>query len=111
MTKLEKIKVFVRAGFAVHEGTPDGGYIVKCYPFQPRKREGDAASPGESGEQWLITFEPTKWCIGLTWADGKTLNGKRFYINGKEILDDPEPESVLLNGGDDLTGGGSEGEW
>lgn len=89
MTKLEKIKAAVRAGAPVHEGTPDGGYMVKCFPFRERNRSGDRPAPSEAGEQWLITFAPTKWCIGLTWRDEKTLNGKHFYLNGEEILDDP----------------------
>lgn len=81
MTKLQKIKEAVRAGKTVHEGQPGGGYIVKRHVF-------------ESGEeQWLITFAPTGNCIGLTWRDEKTLNGKYFYLEGKEILDDPCEQS------------------
>jgi hypothetical protein len=32
--------------------------------------------------QWLIIFIPNQHCVGLTWRDGVTLNGKpeEFYI-------------------------------
>lgn len=34
--------------------------------------------------QWLIVCKSNSYCIGLTWQDGKTMNGKpeEFYIGG-----------------------------
>lgn len=34
--------------------------------------------------QWRIRLGPNGYCIGLTWADGKTMNGKpeEFFIDG-----------------------------
>lgn len=84
MTKLQKIKDAVRGGAPVHEGAPDGGYIVRCFSYHGHSKTSEA------GEQWLITFAPTGYCIGLTWRDEKTLNGKHFFLHGQEILDDPE---------------------
>jgi hypothetical protein len=33
-------------------------------------------------DQWLINCPSNGYCIGLTWSDGKTLNGKEedFYV-------------------------------
>jgi hypothetical protein len=69
-SQADRIKAAVRAGATVHEGQPGSGYVVRRHVFKS----------GE--EQWLITFAPTGWCIGLTHADGQTLNGKRFF-NGE----------------------------
>ena len=35
--------------------------------------------------RFLVIFEPNQSCIGLTWKDGVTLNGKEsdFYIKGE----------------------------
>jgi hypothetical protein len=39
---------------------------------------------GADGKQWLILCTLNNHCIGLTWADGVTMNGKPddFYILG-----------------------------
>lgn len=65
---LGEIKNAVLAGKTVHWAT--GDYIV-IYD--------------EVG-QWLINCLVNASCIGLTWRDGVTLNGKEseFYIGGKE---------------------------
>ena len=36
----------------------------------------------DSLDQWLINCPSNGYCIGLTWSDGKTLNGKEedFYV-------------------------------
>lgn len=72
-SKAERIKAAVRAGRTVHEGQPGGGYVVRRHVFKS----------GE--EQWLISFLPTGWSVGLTHADGQTLNGKRFFIGEVEL--------------------------
>lgn len=40
--------------------------------------------------QYLIKFIPNNHCIGLTWKDGVTLNGKEdeFFIYEDEELDE-----------------------
>lgn len=61
---LEQIKAATLAGKTVHWKNP--GYTVRYVP---------------ASEQWLIIFVSGD-CIGLTWADGVTLNGQEsdFYI-------------------------------
>lgn len=73
LSKADRIKAAVRLGLTVHEGTPGGGYIVKRHIFK------------SGAEQWLISFAPTGWCIGLTHQDGQTLNGKRFFVGEVEL--------------------------
>lgn len=63
---LEQIKQAVRDGKTVCEGNPS--YQVRLHHFKS----------GE--EQWLIHFIHSDYCIGLTHADGVTLNGKHFFI-------------------------------
>jgi hypothetical protein len=65
---LQEIKNAVLAGKTVHWET--NAYIV---------------IHDEIG-QWLINCLDNASCIGLTWRDGVTLNGKEseFYIGGKE---------------------------
>lgn len=60
---VEEIKQAVDSGKTVHWQNP--GYIVI-----------------KSRKDYLIKFKGNGHCIGLTWADGKTLNGKPhdFYI-------------------------------
>ena len=62
---LEQIKQAVREGKKVHWATE--AYIV----INPN-----------GGDQWLIKCVLNDSCIGLTWANGVTLNGKEeeFYI-------------------------------
>lgn len=91
MTKLEKIKAAVRAGKIVRENSATGLYKVKLFHFP------------DGTEQWLITFAPTNWCIGLTWTDEKTLNGKHFFLHGEEILDDPCDQSKSPTSGAEST--------
>lgn len=102
MTKLQKIKDAVRGGAPVHEGAPDGGYIVQRFSYHGHSKSQPRTS--EAGEQWLITFAPTGYCIGLTWRDEKTLNGKHFFLHGQEILDDPCEPSKSLTSGEESTG-------
>ena len=66
---LEEIKKAVTEGKKVHWVTE--AYIV----INPK-----------GGSQWLIKCELNNSCIGLTWADGKTMNGKEseFYIGQDE---------------------------
>ena len=67
---LEEIKTAVRAGRTVYWSNPN--YEVKLYQFK------------DGSEQWLVKCLPNRHCIGLTWADGVTLNGeeKDFYVKG-----------------------------
>lgn len=59
---LEEIKTAVRAGKTIHVGNT--AYCVNLHTFPN----------GE--EQWLIRCVQNDYCIGLTWADGVTMNGK-----------------------------------
>lgn len=65
---LEEIKRAVESGEQVCHGN-DSYRVIK-----DKLRDG--------GYQWLIHYIHTDYYIGLTWADGKTLNGKPddFYI-------------------------------
>jgi len=54
-------------------------------------------------EQWLIKCMSNNHCIGLTWADGKTMNGKEdefFLLQTSEeqtyILENKEAQDRLL---------------
>lgn len=60
---LDQIKQAVQQGKTVHWSNE--GYRVVC----------------DKSNQWLIVFH-TGDCIGLTWRDGVTLNGKEheFYV-------------------------------
>jgi len=62
---LEEIKKAVTEGKKVHWATE--AYIV----INPK-----------GGSQWLINCVRNDSCIGLTWVDGVTMNGKEseFYI-------------------------------
>lgn len=62
--KLEEIKHAVLSGKTVH--WKDQNYVVLT----------DATG------QWFISCISSKYCIGLTWSDGITLNGKEddFYV-------------------------------
>lgn len=62
--KLHQIKNAVNAGQTVYWKSP--AYVVI------KDRIG----------QWLIRCELNNHCIGLTWRDGETMNGKEqdFYI-------------------------------
>ena len=86
---LGQIKKAVRDGQTVCHQTPN--YHVILHTFKS----------GE--EQWLIKSMSNNHCIGLTWADETTLNGKEeeFYIlpNDEEetyILEDKEAQDRLL---------------
>ena len=57
----EQIKAAVREGRKVY--CDSHGYTVE----------------NPVGEQWLICFAHSDYCIGLTHKDGKTLNGKSFW--------------------------------
>ena len=61
---LEEIKAAVYAGKTVHWSNT--GYTVIV----------------DNIGQWLIKYTPTGHCIGLTWADGSTVNGKEedFFL-------------------------------
>ena len=63
---LNDIKQAVEAGKSVHWAN-DGYSVIK-----------------DNLGQFLVIFEPNQSCIGLTWRDGITLNGKEsdFYIKG-----------------------------
>lgn len=65
---LEEIKQAVRSGKTVCAGTD--AYEVRMHKF----RSGE--------EQWLVCCTFNKYCYGLTWQDGKTMNDKEesFYI-------------------------------
>ncbi len=67
---LEEIKAAVRSGKTVHWSNP--GYVVTWNTFPNGK------------EQWLIKCTFNGSCIGLTHADGITMNGKPedFFIAG-----------------------------
>jgi hypothetical protein len=64
---LHEIKSAVEAGLPVHWSN-DGYKVIK-----------------DKIGQFLVIFEPNQSCIGLTWKDGITLNGKEsdFYIKGE----------------------------
>lgn len=62
---LEEIKQAVRDGKTVCCDSP--AYQVQRHDLADGK------------EQWLIRYIHSDYCIGLTHADGKTLNGKVFY--------------------------------
>jgi hypothetical protein len=64
---LHEIKSAVEAGLPVHWSN-DGYKVIK-----------------DKIGQFLVIFEPNQSCIGLTWKDGVTLNGKEsdFYIKGE----------------------------
>jgi len=34
--------------------------------------------------RYLIYCEENNYCIGLTWHNGYTLNGQKFYIKGED---------------------------
>lgn len=61
---LQEIKEAVRAGKTVHWG--NAGYIVTV----------------DKNDQWLIKCISNQHCIGLTWTDEVTMNGKpeEFFI-------------------------------
>jgi hypothetical protein len=63
---LNEIKSAVEAGQSVHWAN-DGYSVIK-----------------DKLGQFLIIFKTNESCIGLTWRDGITLNGKEadFYIKG-----------------------------
>jgi len=63
---LNEIKTAVEEGHSVH-WVNDGYKVIK-----------------DKIGQFLVIFEPNQHCIGLTWRDGVTLNGKEseFYIKG-----------------------------
>ncbi len=67
---LQEIQEAVRAGKIVH--WMNDGYTVRCTTYR------------SGGEQWLIECQ-NGHCIGLTWADDVTMNGKpnEFYIGGQ----------------------------
>ena len=64
---LNEIKYAVETGRSVHWAN-DGYSVIK-----------------DNLGQFLVIFEPNQSCIGLTWRDGITLNGKEadFYIKGE----------------------------
>jgi hypothetical protein len=64
---LNEIKYAVEKGRSVHWAN-DGYSVIK-----------------DNLGQFLVIFEPNQSCIGLTWQDGITLNGKEsdFYIKGE----------------------------
>ena len=49
------------------------------------------------GEQWLIVFLPNSYTIGLTWLDGKTMNGRpeEFYIRKDVIIGSSEVDMPI----------------
>ena len=63
---LEQIKAAVESGQTVHWAN-DGYSVVK-----------------DNLGQWLIVYDQNQNAIGLTWKDGKTMNGEghQFYIEG-----------------------------
>mgnify|MGYP003652850649 CR=1 FL=1 len=69
---LNEIKEAVRSGKTVCEGTP--AYEVRLHTFK------------DGAEQWLIKCIHNNYCIGLTWADGVTLNGSNFFIKDEPQL-------------------------
>lgn len=66
---LEEIKAAVDEGKTVHWAN-EGYKVVK----------------GANGE-YLVCFTANNHCIGLTWRDGKTLNGKpdEFFIRRQPV--------------------------
>ena len=64
---LEQIKAAVKAGKTVH-WVNEGYRVIK----------------GKGRDNWLVVFDDNDHCIGLTWQDGKTMNGKEdeFFIAG-----------------------------
>ena len=65
---LEEIKFATRNGKTVYWGNL--GYVVTLHTFK------------DGTEQWLIKCLSNDHCSGLTWQDGKTMNGKEteFFI-------------------------------
>jgi len=68
---LAEIKAAVQAGHTVHWQNPS--YSVVLTSPGPRNRL--------TKDQWLLCCAPNSHCIGLTHADGVTLNGQEqdFY--------------------------------
>jgi hypothetical protein len=63
---LRNIKTAVREGLKVH-------WANELYEVQNK------------GDAWYIVCVSNGSCVGLTWSDGKTLNGKanQFFISKK----------------------------
>ena len=63
---LDEIKAAVLAGKTVH--WEQSNYVVKYH---------------DKSEQFNIVCTTNNHCIGLTWRDGKTMNGKpeEFYLS------------------------------
>jgi hypothetical protein len=74
---VDEIKSAVDAGKTVYWSNP-GYKVIK-----------------DSIGQYLICFTPNKSCIGLTWTDGVTLNGKEeeFYVAEEEGPSETETET------------------
>lgn len=88
---LEQIKTAVRSGQTVHVGNT--AYCVNLHTFPN----------GE--EQWLIRCVQNDYCIGLTWADGVTMNGKPedfFVCEPAPVSVSSAPALVLVLRGDEL---------
>lgn len=71
---LEEIKAAVLAGKTVHWSNP--GYVVVHVAGRADKDGTPAA------DRWLIRCAFNGSCIGLTWRDGTTVNGRpeEFYV-------------------------------
>lgn len=78
---LEEIKAAVEAGKTVHWS--NDSYVVQKFILR------------DGGEQWLIKCLNNQSCIGLTHADGVTMNGKeaQFYTDPPE---DPVKKQIKL---------------
>ena len=67
---LQQIKSLVDSGYTVHWSN-NSYVVVRHFPRYPDTPE------------YLIKCITNNHCIGLTWRDGKTLNGKEsdFYVS------------------------------
>ena len=69
MNRIEKIKSLIDCGVKVYDNNI--GYEIK------KDKLG----------QYLITYKPNGYCIGLTDQTGTHLNaGNPFYMNGNEVV-------------------------
>lgn len=77
---LDEIKTAVRAGHKVHWASE--AYEVSLSHYR-----------GTGGEQWLIKCVHNNSCIGLTHADGVTMNGQPedFFIGQNVTEREPYP--------------------
>lgn len=82
---LQQIKQAVNDGKTVHWG--NRLYSVTKSHF------------GNGEEDWNIFCKSNEHCIGLTWQDGKTMNGReeQFFINPKDNFTEEKLHELYLD--------------